>query len=397
MKILHTADWHLGAKTDGKNRIDEQKKVMAEIVDVAIKNKVRIVIISGDIFDQAIPTSEAENLFFETLEALTKDNSRVVLVIAGNHDDPRRLSAGGPFAKKHNCIIAGDLKPIVEEKDFDGGRLSSPAPGSVLVEVKTNKGKEKCVVAMLPYPQEYRFGETSKDVPYPEKVQEWARIVTKGFQKDSVNILATHIMLVGSTANINGEEKELRVGDINALSKSDLPTADYYALGHIHSFQNLKGNYCYSGSPCFYDFKQKTAGVVLIDTNAKHGIKDIEYYQLKTPAKMVEVEYGGMAEASEKLKVFEDSDIVNLTIVQDEPLSRNDIKSIKQNFPCVTRVMLRPKTPNLDPVNYINNRKSLSEEKLFIEFYKQKKCVEPTREVVALFKELMEDKARWNL
>lgn len=392
MKILHTADWHLGAKTEGKSRIEEQKRVMAELVTLVEEERIDVVIIAGDVFDQSVPTSEAENLFYETLEAMSKNNDRVVIAIAGNHDDPKRLTAGEHFARKHNVILSGNLKPQIVSTEFKKGRITSSSCGSVEISVRTGRGTEKCVVAMLPYPAEYRFEEISEAEQYSDKVKDWARLAAKGFKKDAFNILTTHIMLVGAKANICGEEKTLMVGDINAVSKSDLPHAGYYALGHIHSYQNMKGNFCYSGSPMYFDFKQRTAGVVIIETNHRCGIKNIEFKELQSVCKMKEVEVGSVAEAEEVLKGFSEGDIINLTFVQDEPLSAVQIKNLKTDYPFLSRVMLKKKNLDLDENVYITDRTKLDDENLFREFYKQKKLVEPTRDLVALFKELMEDK-----
>lgn len=397
MKILHTADWHLGAKTEGRNRIQEQREVMAEIIDLANKEKIDLVIIAGDVFDQAIPSSEAEDLFYETMESLSAKGDRAIVVIAGNHDDPKRLTAGDHFAVKHNVILAGDLQPKVAKLEFKKGSILSSYPGSVEVQIKTPKGQEKCVVAMLPYPSEYRFQEQSKEDSYAGKVKDWARIVCKGFKKDSTNILASHLMLVGARDMLNGKDVTLRVGDINAVSKSDLPQADYYALGHIHTYQLRKGNYCYSGAPMFFSFDQsvgdanQTAGVVILQTKPLGGIKSVEYHQLKTPAKMVEIEAKNIDEARTKLKNFQDRDIVNLTFVQDKPLSMALIKELKSEFACLTKVLLKLVGANVDDKNYVNNRAKLETSSLFVEFYKQKKQVEPSRELIGLFKSLLEE------
>ena len=390
MKILHTADWHLGAKTEGKNRIEEQRAVMAEIVELAENEKVDLVIVAGDVFDQAVPTSEAEDLFYETLENLTKNNNRVVVAIAGNHDDPRRLTAGSHFTNKHNCIIAGDLTPRIIDSEFNGGYIRKSAEGSVLIEVKSNRGFQKCVVSMLPYPSESRFEETTKEDSYQGKVKEWARLVCKGFKGDALNILATHLMLVGSRLN-DHQKDECRVGDINAVSKSDLPNADYYALGHIHSFQKMKGNCVYPGSPMKFDFDQRTAGVVLIETKGKNSIKSIEYMELKTPARMEKVEVGSLVGAEAVLSEYSNQDIINLIFVQDEPLNMLTIKSLKSKYPAITKVLLKLKNVLTDDKNYVCDRSKMEVGNMFVEFYKQKKLTEPSTELVALFKQIMEE------
>ena len=242
MKILHTADWHLGAKTEGRSRLAEQRKILAQIEKMADEEGVSVVIISGDIFDQAVPTSEAEDLFYETLDNLTKKKNRVVIAIAGNHDDHKRLLAGVHFAKKHNAIIVGNLNPRVEKIETDKMLVESLAPGSIDISVKTARGVQRVVVACLPYPSEYRMDEEVKGEDYASKVAAWARLVCKGFRKDSVNILATHIMLVGSNRYVSDDSDVVRVGDINAVSKSDLPKADYEILKCGYGLDGLKTN-----------------------------------------------------------------------------------------------------------------------------------------------------------
>ena len=162
MKILHTADWHLGVKTEGKSRIEEQRKIMEEICTIATEEKVDVVLVAGDVFDQAVPTAGAEDLFYETMDKLTENSERVEVVIAGNHDDPKRLTAGVHFAKKHNVIIISNLHPDVQKRVGQRITVESFAQGSVCVTVKTSRGEQKCNIAALPYPQEYRLEEKAE-------------------------------------------------------------------------------------------------------------------------------------------------------------------------------------------------------------------------------------------
>ena len=98
MKFLHTADWHLGVKTNGRDRLDEQKKVLDEIISIANYENIDCVLIAGDVFNTASPSADAEELFFDAIEKLSNHGDRFVFVLAGNHDDPTRLSAGLPLA-----------------------------------------------------------------------------------------------------------------------------------------------------------------------------------------------------------------------------------------------------------------------------------------------------------
>src|SRR5215211_3765777 len=95
MKLLHTADWHLGKVLKGLARIDEQAAVLAELVAVAEREAVDLVIVAGDLFEAAAPSPEAQRLAWSTLLALRATHAEVV-VIAGNHDSPAAFEAVRP-------------------------------------------------------------------------------------------------------------------------------------------------------------------------------------------------------------------------------------------------------------------------------------------------------------
>lgn len=390
MKILHTADWHLGAKTDRRNRIDEQLRVMNEIVAIADENDIDIVIISGDIFDNAVPTSEAEELFFNTMEKLSANNERVVVALAGNHDDPKRLIAGRNFAKKHNVVLAGDFNVVIEKSS--GKRLNVEDVGEGFVSItKIEEGQlEKTVVAVLPYPVDYRLKYKTEAEDYSGKVREWAKLVSKGFKKNAFNILASHLTVVGSEAEQDNDFRTVKISEPGVVKKSDLPKADYYALGHIHSCQEISNEIWYSGAPIRYSYIQKTTSVNIV-TSQKGALKSVEKIDLQCPVKMQKVTAIGVDEVKSKLDYFSSEDIVELTIVQDKPLTSEQIKNIKEEFPCVLQVKLKLTNIETDDEVYISNRDKLSAKDLFVNFYKAKRGAEPQNELTELFVEMMED------
>src|SRR3954454_5458170 len=95
MRILHTADWHVGKVLKGRSRIDEHTAVLGEIVDIARAEDVDVVIVAGDVFDAAAPVPAAQSLVMRTLLALREDD-RQVIVFAGNHDNPHLLDVYRP-------------------------------------------------------------------------------------------------------------------------------------------------------------------------------------------------------------------------------------------------------------------------------------------------------------
>src|SRR5579872_1513255 len=107
MKILHTADWHLGKRLENFSRFEEQVEVLDEICQIADNESADVVIIAGDLFDTFNPTSEAVDLFYKTLKRLANDGKRAVVAIAGNHDSPERIEAPDPLARECGIVFAG--------------------------------------------------------------------------------------------------------------------------------------------------------------------------------------------------------------------------------------------------------------------------------------------------
>src|SRR6218665_3728006 len=93
MKILHTADWHLGKKLDYYSRLEEQHAVLNEICTIADAENVDLVLVAGDLYDTFNPPVEAVELLYRTLKRLTNNGKRPVIAIAGNHDSPDRIEA----------------------------------------------------------------------------------------------------------------------------------------------------------------------------------------------------------------------------------------------------------------------------------------------------------------
>ena len=121
MKILHTADWHLGKKLEGISRLQEQRAVLEEICAIADHEAVDAVLVAGDLFDTFNPSSEAEELLYKTLKQLSRNGTRAVVAIAGNHDSPERIEAPDPLARACGIIFAGYPNSIVPPFELETG------------------------------------------------------------------------------------------------------------------------------------------------------------------------------------------------------------------------------------------------------------------------------------
>lgn len=378
MKFLHTADWHLGVKTNGRDRLDEQRQVLDEIESIVNYENVDCVIIAGDIFNTASPSAEAEELFFDSIQKLSSNGDRFVFVLAGNHDDPTRLSAGLPLSSKHNIALVSSLDKL-KESSFNKNAIVK------LIEtgrghIKIQKNEEIVTIAYLPYPNEVRIHEkVDSDLSYAEKVKAWAEIGASAFNDDTFNIFVSHLFMVGSKT----KDGVVKVGDIMAVPKNMIPKADYTALGHLHSHQDLGDNVCYSGAITNLTVGEKNLGVTIFETENGKMISK-EHIKLKNIAKYEKVSATSIEDAEEKLADFVDTDIVELEIVQSEPLSASSLKTLRKNHACISNVSL-VKTSDASGIVQNKKRKFLSDEELFKDFYKSVRGTEPNEDLVKMY------------
>ena len=110
MKLLHTADWHVGKTIKGQSRLDEHRAVLADIVRIADVERVDIVLIAGDVYETAAPNPDAEALVLRTLLDL-RDTGANVVVLAGNHDNARRFEAVRPVFAALDVTVMGCATP----------------------------------------------------------------------------------------------------------------------------------------------------------------------------------------------------------------------------------------------------------------------------------------------
>ena len=155
MKILHTSDWHLGKTLEGRSRLEEQQRFLADFVQIVKEKEVDLVIISGDIYDTFNPPARAEELFYNTLRDISNNGQTGILVIAGNHDSPRRLTSIKSLARKYGVILLGKPRSQISPGQYGEIEVLESEPGYLNIEVKG----EEAVVITLPYPNEKRLDE----------------------------------------------------------------------------------------------------------------------------------------------------------------------------------------------------------------------------------------------
>jgi exonuclease SbcD len=191
MRILHTADWHLGKNIEGHSRMDEQACFLADFVKIVREEKIDLLIIAGDVYDSYNPPARAEELFYETLKQLSDGGKRLILVIAGNHDNPQRLEAPGPLARDHGILMAGVPKTIIPTGVYGKHQVVESGEGYVEIEIND----ERAVILLLPYPSEKRLNEVLYDLTtaddenqksYSDRIRSYFLQLESHFRDDTI-------------------------------------------------------------------------------------------------------------------------------------------------------------------------------------------------------------------
>ncbi len=295
MKIIHTADWHIGNMLHGYSRTYEFQRFLDFVVDTCRKKDPDALIISGDIYDSANPSSEALSLFGSFIGMMHEAcPETTVIATSGNHDSQAKLHALyallGRFAPYH---VVGKL-PVAQKGDIQGSKTLSPEdellislgrtrkcssteeskkgpkPGeidfdSMIFPIKDRKtGEIGAYVAAVPFirsgnfPLSFMQEANSEADPYAKKVKGVYEECLKRMKAAAGNSGAKCIAM-GHTSVASGEVSELSemrimCGASGVMQKDIFAGFDYVALGHLHKPQSIGANIYYSGAPLPFDF-----------------------------------------------------------------------------------------------------------------------------------------------
>ena len=256
MRFLHTSDWHLGRIFHGLHMTDEQSAVLAQLIALAIDRKVDAVLIAGDIYDRAVPPTQAVSLLDETLSCLIKKHNIPVILIAGNHDNPERLAFGRSLLAESNLYIYGpftnNAEPVVLQDEF----------GPVYF-------------APLTYAEPLVAAEVSgTEIPTHEAaLQLQVQNMLAKIPADARKVALAHVFLTGGQESPDSE-RPLSVGGASTVGIENFAAFNYTALGHLHACQAGNSNVRYSGSLLKYSFNEvnQAKGVHIVDLDGEGNI-----------------------------------------------------------------------------------------------------------------------------
>ncbi len=300
MKILHTADWHLGQKFKGNlDRIDEHRFAMSWLLDCIKKEKIDVLIVAGDIFDTPNPANNARELYYNFLVDVSKSGCQHIVITGGNHDSPSMLNAPKEILSAIRTHVVGAATGNIEDE---------------IIELKNEKGELEMIVAAVPFLRDRDLkvsisGESGEE--RIERIKEGIKnhykevgAFFKKYKKNNIPLIATgHLYAKGATAS--DKQDNIYIGDMENIAAADFPiNLDYVALGHLHKSQIIgkKKHIRYSGSLIPMSFGEwKDEKSITIVEFEKKKIKDIEIKKIPTFRKLVALK-GEEIEIEKKLE-----------------------------------------------------------------------------------------------
>jgi len=279
IKILHTADWHLGKRLQEFSRLEEQKLVLEEIQQIADRENVDMILLAGDIFDTFNPTHEAVELLYKTLKKLSKNGTRPIIAISGNHDSTQFVEAPDPLAREMGIFFYGKYESIIPLGKLDSG-IEVTRSDSGFVELKLPQFTFPIRIILAPYANEVSLktylGEVDREAEFRHVLTEkWKSLAENYCDNQGVNLFAGHFFFMKEgekpEAEPESERPILHVGGTQALFSQNLPhQIQYAALGHLHRYHSVGHDtipIVYASSPLAYSFSEadQQKQVVLIE------------------------------------------------------------------------------------------------------------------------------------
>lgn len=325
MRILHTADWHLGQSLNGWPRDEEHARFFKALHEVIAAEKVDALLVAGDIFDGINPSGEAQRLLYTALLSFLKINPKLqIVMISGNHDAAARLEAPEAMFNALGIHVLGTLRKSGQTVDLDHH----------LVPLKDANGTLRAYVLAIPFLRQGDLpglqlgveGGAESAVTTALRSLHHQLVLAAEAKANGLPLLAMgHLTCMGGEET-SGSERRILIGGEHAAPANIFPPAlRYVALGHLHKPQNIDGGRLrYAGSPFPLSASEinYNHGVSLLDLDEGFHARHIP---IQRPLPIYRLPKSGSApleQIAQELTVLPDSHdkpFVYLNILADRP------------------------------------------------------------------------------
>jgi exonuclease SbcD len=355
--------------------MDEYAAALDEVFRVAVDGHVDAVLVAGDVFDSAAPPPEAERLVYDFLARLVPEGIACVLV-AGNHDHPRRLGALARLVEGLRIFVRSEAKP--------------PEQGGV-VTVPSRDGSRAAQVAVLPFVPERKLvdacqllgPERSWYEEYARRLEQVLAVLTAGLSRDTASLVVAHVLISG--ARVGTGERPLHLDEAYGIHAERLPpNVHYVALGHLHRPQEIAApsRTFYAGSLIELDFgeREQDKRVLLVDATPGREAT-VESIPLAAGRRLREVA-GTLAQLRALgREVSRDHLRVRVEVEGPTPGLAEQVREILPGAVDVVPVYTR-----LTPPAQVARLRHLGPAELFAGFHRQRNGVAPSPAMMELFR-----------
>ncbi|SMP30917.1 metallophosphoesterase family protein [Chryseobacterium profundimaris] len=399
MKILHTADWHLGKRLDRFSRLEEQVLVMEELIQTADEKNIDLLIIAGDLFDNFNPGVEAVQLFYKTLKRLSLNGKRPVIAISGNHDSPNLIDAPDPLARECGIILIGHPKAKIIPFELEHFKISKSAEGFIELILKDYGFPVR--ILHTAYANEIRlkqyFGEDKEAELNNVIAEHWQENADEFCDEKGVNLLMTHLYMNKKGAPLLDEpegEKPLKIGNADLIFSDSIPSQiQYTALGHLHRFQNIGTDekpVVYSSSPLCYSFSEagQTKYISIIEAEPA---KTVQFKRIPVKnGKCLERKSFDCIEKALEWLTENQNTFVELTLESETFLKADERKRLYQTHNGIVHLIPKVKNQELNENQLRDINLNQDIQSLFRDYFKSKNGgQDANQELINLFNEIL--------
>ena len=334
MRILHTADWHLGLRLYKREISEEHRAFFSWLKELIEDRSINVLMISGDVFEHSNPSNEARALYYTFLKELIHLKCKVIIT-GGNHDSPGILNAPREILEMLDVHVIGSARTNVREEIIDLG---------------------EAVIAAVPFLREPDIHALTRDTTYDDKRLQIRDGIRRHYEKVALAcghftvplIAMGHLYAAGSSSS--DSEKMIQLGNQSPVASDDFPDCfAYVALGHIHKPQrvNALDHIRYSGSPVPLSFSERDDRKIVIELEV-NGNKIVQTdHEVPVFRKLVRFK-GSLEEVKQKALAFRGNGVARAFGELQIELEGEDRSVVAD----VTRFVADWNSENIDIVNF---------------------------------------------
>ena len=339
MRIIHTSDWHLGKRLMGESLQDAHEKFLSWLGDeVTAEIKPDLIVVAGDIYDRAVPSTESIELFEDILSKFNKLNIPV-LVTAGNHDSRVRLGTNTRFMENNGLHFRTRIEQITKPIIIPGEDFDLLAYGIPYLEPDVDTGE-----GPLKFATEPKQHDVLDEAVRRIKADIEGRV--KKASRPIRTLIASHAWVTGSNPDdsiVSDSERNIKLGTIGWAGAGIFDKIDYVAMGHLHGHQVVKHKFDsdirYSGSPIPYSFSEKFhKKQIIVADITKDGTQSKTFEPIEIPQIRGIQELKGSVDDFLSDKFSSSNDWIKI-VITDRDLGSGVFDTLKRKFPHLLEII----------------------------------------------------------